>query len=272
MAKLRLAVVTDIHYGPDIGNKMGTAAPRLLDRFTAAVNKYNPDCVVDMGDRFSCRNPDTDIANLRKVKEHFNAVAAPVHHVIGNHDVRFITRADNEDITGSPATSYSRDYNGYHLTFWNPNVRIGTNDGLVLSAEDIEWLRNDLASTDKPVILFSHVPLDNDPQDYDDEVREYTNGIAGRFYYKQGQVVRQMLEECGKVILCMAGHRHTKRHRDINGIHYITQQSLTSAYSKRSAYGAFSFVEIDDAKIDIRMQGRDRKGFVLTPNPQPALN
>ncbi|MBU0800298.1 MAG: metallophosphoesterase [Alphaproteobacteria bacterium] len=270
MGKLRLAVVTDIHYGFDVGNKLGSKGPRLMDAFTRAVNKYKPDCVVDMGDRISCRNRDMDMGYLRQVKDHFNAIAAPIHHMIGNHDAKFMTREDNESITGSPGTSYSRDYNGYHLVFWNPNVNITNQQGLRLSPEEIEWLRADIAATDKPVILFSHVPLDNDPKDYEDETKEYA-GIAGRFYYGQGQDVRQMLEKSGKVMLCMAGHRHTKRHREINGIHYITQQSMTSAWKgSRRPTGTYANVEIEGDKIAIMLKGADKTRFDLTGRT-PAL-
>lgn len=270
MAKLRLAVVTDIHYGFDIGNKLGSKAPRLLDQFAKAVNRYNPDCVVDMGDRISCRNRDVDLSHMKSVKEHFNAVTAPTHHMIGNHDAKFISRADNEAITGSSGQSYSRAYNGYHLVFWNPNVNIKDPQGLMLAPEDVQWLRDDLARARGPVILFSHVPLDNDQKDYDEEKAEYS-GIAGRFYYHQGHEIRSILEESGKVVMCMAGHRHTKRHREINGIHYITQQSMTSGWNgTRKPMGTYAFVEMEGDKINIALQGRDRSKFALTARPVAA--
>ena len=270
MGKLRVAVVTDIHYGFDVGNKLGSKAPRLMDHFAKAVNKYKPDCVVDMGDRISCRNRDMDMGYLRQVKDHFNAIAAPVHHVIGNHDAKFMSRADNESITGSPGTSYAKDYNGYRLVFWNPNVTIASREGLRLTDDDLNWLRTELKNSDKPVVLFSHVPLDNDPKDYEEEVKEFS-GIAGRFYYAQGHEVRKILEESEKVILCMAGHRHTKRHREINGIHYITQQAMTSSWhgTKRPT-GAHSFLEIDNGTINVQMRGTDTKGFTLTAKPFPG--
>lgn len=271
MGKLRIAVVTDIHYGFDVGNKLGSKAPRLMESFTKAVNKYKPDCVVDMGDRISCRNRDMDMGYLRQLKDQFNTVAAPVHHIIGNHDAKFMTRADNESITGSPGTSYTHDYNGYRLVFWNPNVTIASREGLRLTEDDMNWLRDTLKKSDKPVVLFSHVPLDNDPKDYEEEVKEFT-GIAGRFYYAQGHDVRKILEESDKVILCMAGHRHTKRHREINGIHYVTQQSMSSAWhGTRRATGAHSFLEIENDTITIQMRGTDKKGFTLTAKPIPSL-
>jgi hypothetical protein len=267
MGKVKFSVITDIHYGFDVGNKLGSKAPRLMEGFIKAVNKYNPDCVVDMGDRISCRNRDTDMGYARQLKEQFNRVAAPVNHLVGNHDAKFMSREDNQDITGSPGTSYSKDYNGYHLVFWNPGVTIQRPDGLTIGDDELQWLKDDLAATDKPAIIFTHVPLDNDAPDLEEEMKTFS-GVAGRFYYKQGHEVRKVMEEAGNVIMCMAGHRHTKRHREINGIHYITQQSFTSAWNgTRRPMGTFAFVEIEGDKISIALQGRDKSRFDLTAKP-----
>lgn len=270
MGKVRFSVITDIHYGFDVGNKLGSKAPRLMESFAKAVNKFNPDCVVDMGDRVSCRNRETDMDWARKLKGQFNAIAAPVHHIIGNHDAKFMTREDNAEITGSPGTSYSHDYKGHRLVFWNPSVSIRRPDGLTIEPEDMQWLRDELANTDKPVILFSHVPLDNDPPDLEEEMKSFS-GVAGRFYYRQGSDVRKVLEDAGNVILCMAGHRHTKRHKEINGIHYITQPSFTGAWNgTRRPMGTHAQVEIENGNISVRLHGRDRTHFQLTARPMPA--
>lgn len=266
---LRFVAVTDIHYGFDVGKKLGSRGPRLMEQFTKAVNKYMPDCVVDMGDRISCRNRDTDMGYLRQVKAHFNQVAAPTHHIIGNHDAKFMSRADNESITGSPGESYSHDYRGYHMVFWNPAVNINGAEGLRLTPADLQWLRDDLRKAqDKKVILFSHVPLDNEGGDYDEEVREYPGGIPGRFYYAQGSQVRKILEDSGNVILCMAGHRHVKRHKEINGIHYVTQAAMTGAWrDTRRPSGTYAQVEIANDRIAIQWRGMDKSRLNLPVKP-----
>lgn len=259
MAKLRLAVITDIHYGPDIANKLGTKAPRLLTKFAKAVNTYSPDLVVDMGDRISARKHDDDHAFARSVKDHFNEVAAPVVSMIGNHDLYCLTRDENAAITGSPGTSHSMDKGGYHLVFWNPNVKAKTkpSQGLWVEKEELEWLRQDLTKTKKPTIIFSHVPLDNYRNDNKKDTKKW-GGIANRFFYPEGPEIREIIERSGNVILCMAGHRHTNRHRVIRGIHYVTQNSLTQTYRKkyRIPTGSFSFIDLEDRKISIKMEGK----------------
>jgi hypothetical protein len=289
MPKVRAAVITDIHYGHDHGWRLGTKAPRLMKKFVKEVNGLQPDCVIDMGDRISRRNAGEDRSWMAELKTYFNQLAAPVHHLIGNHDLRFLTRQENEEITGSPGTSYSRDINGYHFIFWNPNVNNG-DTGLKLDPEDIDWLKADLAANDKPAVLFCHVPFDNDEQDNEialTESQKATGVITNRYYYREAPDIRKMLEESGNVILAMGGHRHMNRHREINGIHYFTQQSLTNKYRKeyRVPTGTWTELELNNGQITIHLHGHAKMRFdgklndtvTMTPRfitestpPQPA--
>jgi Icc protein len=269
VGKLRLAVITDIHWGPDSGARLGSKAPKLMEAFIKAINKYKnkPDGVVDMGDRLTSRRHDDALQSLKGLKDCFNRIAAPVYHLTGNHDVRHLSRAENEAITGSPGASYSKDINGYHLIFWNPSVSLAGKDGMHIEQADMDWLRADLAAADKPAIVFSHVPLDNtghddlDPEALKDNpwITKDTPraAIEGRFFYGEGPEARKLMEESGKVILCMAGHAHRNRYQNINGIHYITQQSLTQTYQKkyRVPTHAWSMVDFEDGKITVRLKG-----------------
>lgn len=264
MAKLRAAVITDIHYGFDTKDKLGSKAPKLMKQFVKAVNKYAPDCVIDLGDRVSARDEQSDRKFMKELKKHFNKVAAPVYSVIGNHDLKHVGREGNEKIMGNPSDSYSEEIGGVHLVFWNPKVIID-DDGIDISEEDFQWLRENLASTDKKAVLFSHVPLDNLNGEETDRHTRY-------FFWTQGEKIREILEEAGNVVLCMHGHRHRNRHREINGIHYVTQQSFTNQWKEkyRVPARAYSYLEIDDDKITIKLQGKFQKTYDLDPRPIAA--
>lgn len=259
---LRFAVVTDIHYGFDRGNKKGSRAPALIDRFIKAANANRVDFAVDMGDRVTFTNPEQDRHYLIKLKEQFNKFAMPKYSVHGNHDITYLTRTENENILGLPHGSYSKDIQDHHVIFWNPNVKISGTDGLYIEPEAMDWLRETLKKTDKKCILFSHIPLDNYPADnaaaMEHDKRPYLS------YYPQGPKVREILEESGKVILCMAGHRHRNRHRDINGIHYITHQSLVQRYhDTERAHAAYSLVRIEKGRIQIEGRGLGQPSYDL---------
>jgi len=261
MAKLRAAVITDAHYGFDIKDKLGSKAPKLMEHFAKAVNKFDPDVVIDMGDRVSAKSAESDRHYMQEYRKHFNDIAARYECVVGNHDIKNLSRGENEEIMDRPATSYSKDIGGYHLVFWSPKVLID-DDGIDIHDEDFDWLRDDLAATDKKVIMFSHVPLDNLDGE---ELNPYTR----YFFWTQGEQVRQILEDAGNVVLCMAGHRHRNRHREINGINYITQQSLTSTWKKhyRVPSRTYSFLEADDDKITIDLQGKTNKTYEIPVGP-----
>ena len=277
MAKVTFAAITDIHYGPDTGAKYGSKAPGLLDVFAKAAMEYQPDFIADLGDDITAFNHDDAVKNLQSVKDVFNRMAAPMYNVVGNHNIIYLTREENAQIMGNPGTSYSRDIKGYHFVFWNPPMGT-TGSGLHMSKEEMDWLRDDLAATDKPTVVFSHVPLDNDAKD-NKSGRAASKSDNLYFFYPEGEQIRKIMEDSGKVILAMAGHRHTNRVRDINGIHYITQQSLVQAHEKhyRKPHRAWSVVELDDDKITVKLKGRAPmrlqgallKKFTLIPHTSP---
>jgi predicted phosphodiesterase len=247
---LKFALITDIHYGRDKGWKLGSQASSLMSSFVNAVNNYKPDFVAALGDHVNSHSPQTDRFHLEKLSSHFNKIAAPVYPLVGNNEIRHIHKKHYEKTLKAPHQSYYQDVKGYRFIFWNPNVNTDTKKGLFLTKGDINWLKNELEKSDKPVILFSHVPLDNTPQD-DEKALKHDYG-ANRSYYPQGPELRKILERSQKVIMCVAGHKHTNRHREINGIHYIVHQSLTQSYDGQKASGSFSFVEIKNNKINIK--------------------
>lgn len=250
---LKIAIVTDIHYGRDSGARLGSKAPRLMRKFAKAVHDYKPDIVVDMGDRINASNSAEAQDNLRKLTQHFNDMAAPVHYLLGNHDLKYLSAQDNAVITGGSLQSYSKDIKGCHLVFWNPSVDATGKEGLRLSKEDLSWLEDDLAKTSKPAIVFSHVPLD--------EHNAEDDTIVKRFYYDNAKAAQKIMERSGKVILAMGGHRHQSQYKEIGGIHYVTQQALTSMYKKhyRVASDTFSFLEVEGRSLRLLVKGKAGK-------------
>lgn len=259
---LRFAFVTDIHYGFDRGNKKGARAPALIDRFVRAANAHKVDFAVDTGDRVTYSNAAQDLSYLKKLKDQFNKLAMPKHSTDGNHDVTRLTREQNAEVLGVPVGSYSVDIQDHHVLFWSPNVKISGEDHLSVTADDLRWLRDTLANTDRKCILFNHIPLDNFPQDNAKAIEHDNRPFLS--YYPQGPEIREILEQSGKVELCMAGHRHRNRHREINNIHYITHQSLVQRYhNTERAHAAYSLVKIDKGRIQITGRGLGQPSYDL---------
>lgn len=258
MSTLRVAVVTDIHYGYDFKDKLGSKGPALMDRFVkwAGRLKHKPAFAVDMGDRINSRSQTDDRSFMQELKNHFNRLAMPVHHLLGNHDMKHLSRADNEEITGSPSSSHSLDAGDWHFVFWNPDVALGES-GITVTAADIDWLKKDLDATVKNTAVFCHVPF-YDRNEEKEKIENAGNPIASRFSFEAAPALRDIFEQSGKVRLAMGGHRHKNSHDEIGGVHYITQQSMTSEYKKERSVpsGTWSMLEFEDDRIDVTLYGK----------------
>ena len=82
--------------------------------------------------------------------------------------------------------------------------------GTIPGAE-LDWLRQDLAATSLPTVVFVHQPLD---VAFELE--------AGGPPVSNHTEVQTLLSESGRVIAVFQGHSHENRHTVVDGIHYVT--------------------------------------------------
>ena len=251
--RLRLALVTDIHHGVPVKTKRSDMAMPLLQQFVDFTNEWGPDIVVDLGDRISDKDNATDQELTADVAGAFQRVGAPRRHIVGNHDQEFMSRTEGEVLLGTSLSSESIDLKGYHLVFWQADVRYDRQLGFILSEGDIDWLARDLAAAELPSIVFSHVPLDGAL-------------MTGNYYFEANQhcaqydetsEIRRILRETGNVVLCVAGHVHWNKANTVDGIPYLSLQSLTESFTTApDPAGAWSTIEIDE-DIHWRCYGAD---------------
>lgn len=96
--KLKLALVTDIHNGRDSLTNKGAAAKTLLQEFAQFVQDEQPDLIVELGDRISDSGLAVDTENASQIAAQFKAMCVPSRHLLGNHDMAYLSREDNERI------------------------------------------------------------------------------------------------------------------------------------------------------------------------------
>ena len=226
-SQLKLAVVTDIHHGPQSKTKVGSAAIGLLNEFVDFANDWEADIVIDLGDRISDRNNESDRALTADVASIFQRIGTQRRHILGNHDLEYMTVEENEELLGVSMSSESIDAHGYHLVFWQADTHIDRDEGFHLKDDDLKWLAADLAATNLPTIVFSHVPLDG-------------GDMTGNYYfeanpelarYSETKQIREVLTAAGNVVLCVAGHVHWNDLNNVDGIPYISMQSLTESFT-----------------------------------------
>lgn len=262
---LKLAIVTDIHHGPDKMTKVGSAAVPLLQDFAAFTRDYQPHYIAELGDRISDIDAATDREQLQNIAAQFADLPAPHRHLMGNHDQVHLSIADNGEILGQGMDHYSVDISGRHLVFWQLDSRIHHPQGFLPKKADLAWLAADLAATSLPAIIFTHVPLDG-------------GSLQSNFYFENNQrfggvphqgEIQALLRQAGNVILCVAGHVHWNNVNIIGGIPHITVQSLSESFTTEgAAAGAWASIEVDH---EIRWRTHGQDAIALTV-PVRSLN
>ena len=251
---LRIAVITDIHYGPDRYSKKGDEALMLLESFIRKVNSMEVDLVVDLGDRIS----NTDVVNDRKhlavVASVFKSLTHECHHLVGNHDVVHLSIEDQEEIIGMPLQHHSLDRQGWHLAFWNTSCELHEGEGFRLEPDDLDWLAADLAATELPSVVFSHMPVD-------------TGSMVGNYYFERhfahgeqhrnASLARDLIEGSEKVIAVVSGHVHWNQLHVMDGIPHFSLQSLSETFTTHPhAAGSWALLTLGDT-IELEVFGRD---------------
>lgn len=220
----QIGICTDVHHGliPDSESR--------LSSFIDEMNRLKPDFIIQLGDFCFPKESSQSFINIWK------GFKGAAYHVIGNHDTDGgFSHQQVVDFWQMPAPYYSFDKNGFHFVVLNGNEKnpIGQLKGYprYVSKAQRQWLKQDLATTHLPVIIFCHQGLDND-----------NNGI------ENATAVKLILEEANqnagsnKVKLVLSGHHHQDYHNVINGIHYVQINSMSYFWvgdkNKSSGYDA----------------------------------
>lgn len=238
MGSVRIAVVSDIHAGPDIkkkyGCKLGTWAPVLLPQFVAAANDWKADFTVNLGDTISAKSPykaKKYKAAKDQISSDFAALNMPLGNCMGNHCERLGEKLNSPKDFPPNVPSEQHLIHGVNIVIWNPNANVWTARSNRVAEDHIKWLENALDS-DTPTLLFSHVPFEE---------------------YKRENTLNALIAEKDNVLLCVHGHKHIDRfeiRRDMPPV--LVQQSLTERMPDSPfPWGAYALIEIDDEKIRI---------------------
>ncbi len=253
---VKLVLFADLHAhdtdSPSEHKVMTTWADRLTP-FVDAANAWSPDLVINLGDLVNgtfvmgaeLGDPVRIPGILDEVVGLLSALNAPVHHVLGNHDVYSLSKEQFLAGTGQEATFYSFDVGGFHFAVLDAQYDKQEQDyahvawmvqGMIPSIQ-LEWLAEDLAGTDLPTLILIHQPLSSD-----------FSLLAGGPPVLNHLAVRAVLEASGNVVAVFQGHTHASQHTEIAGIHYMTIAPLVDdrdAPGDESAPPSWALVTLD---------------------------
>lgn len=254
---LRFGLLADSHYADrdPVNTRYYRHALEKMKEAVAIMNEENVDFLLHLGD-FKDEGPSQDPAEtlhfLKTIEKEFSKFEGPIYHCIGNHDVDSITKQqflDHTQNTGiTPNKSYfSVDKKGFHIVVLDANFHKDGRDQFYAEGADwqdpnipqsqINWLEQDLSSTDLPTLVFCHHPL------YKFLRKE--NSYHVRNYRK----IQQIMEKSQKVMAVFQGHVHAEHHELIGGIHYLTQLAMVDHAGLEN--NSFSIVEIQEGQIRI---------------------
>lgn len=227
---IRLAVVADIHHGPDACTKRGSAALGLLREFVAFANAEVVDAVIDLGDRISDVDPEADRRRAAEVAEVFAGLEAPRHHVDGNHDRDHLSAAENAAILGTTPRSVVVPLGAWDLALWraDPFIHRGPRQrGFALPEDDFLWLEAVAREATRPLLVVSHVPVSPVRQEGNYYFERHPESAA----YPEAPRVRAALARARVPVACLSGHVHWNTLAQADGIAYLTQQALTETFT-----------------------------------------
>lgn len=241
-AGLRFGLVTDVHYAD--ADAHGVDFYReSLGKLREAVERLRADGAVflaelgDFKDMAPGEREERTLGHLIAVERAFQGFGGPTYHVLGNHDVDNLSKAQVLAHIANTGIETGRSF----YAFTRGGVRFivldadFTRDGRPydhgqfdwrdtnVPPPELAWLRGELAAGTSPVIVLAHQCLDGD----------------GKLQVVNRAEVRAILEQSRRVLAVFQGHDHRGAYSRIGGIHYYTLRAMVEGSGPaNSAYAA----------------------------------
>jgi hypothetical protein len=220
--------------------KLTNQAPAELEKVVNYFNEvFHPDLVIGGGDYIESSGVKVYRAKIQlgEINDIFKRVAAPRAYVLGNHDMRVLTKEEVMDILGIAENHGIYDMGAWRVVLFDTNFNKNDDSdrgghpysiGYVSNAE-LDWLDQSLM-TDRPTIVFSH----HTP------VQTLTVDDIWRENIENADMVRAVLEKHPNVVASVSGHTPRPQSSVVNGITYFVGDTLVS----ETGLGAFATLEL----------------------------
>jgi 3',5'-cyclic AMP phosphodiesterase CpdA len=252
MKNLRIALLSDFHYGYPGDEDMEEYLEPTMESMIEEVNEFSPDLVVALGDFIQHSDRETDLERLESVGEMLDEVESPVYAIPGNHDPMTVSKQEvMEKIdVENRETYFSLEVGGRKLIFLDTIARIDDIYGAgLLGSEQREWLEEEL-ETDEEVLVFSHHLLHHRSLEgnwYFDDKPELAAAIDKKdFQNIAGENLRAVF----------SAHIHEAGVEEFNGVPHFTTSGMDKYNPPESFRENHAFVEVNDEKVELKTQGK----------------
>lgn len=191
-----------------------------MNVFIDSMNIAKPDFIIELGD---FGTPAPEYAGLFDI---WNSYSGEKYHVIGNHEMDGgYSREEAVQYRKMENSYYSFDKNQFHFIVLDGNDPKHENDKgykQYVGDEQLDWLKEELINSKYPIVIFSHQGLTT-----------YQGGEDDSYGIENNGTIRALLESHNKmnpkakVIACFNGHTHFDYAEEVNGIWYITINSMS---------------------------------------------
>lgn len=308
MRKVKFGIFADMHV--DIMHD----TKERLEIFLDTCRKEDVDFVIQLGDfcypddnrKVVCKPEHMPVniayaitvptyADKPAIMNMYNNFEKPSYHVLGNHDCDMCSKAEQlKFMNAKNGSYYSFDQGGFHFVVLDTNY-IKTADGEFfayenanyfeagfrddwvrenVSPDQLEWLKEDLAKTTNPTIVFSHA--------------SFAQRVTPVTKVKNCKDVLEIFKNApGGVVACFNGHHHLDAVTKEDGIWMVQMNSMDCCwvdvdFIQENLYGpeidakypnikytmpykdpVFAIVTMDNKGIDIK--GRKSEFVGKTP-------
>ncbi len=262
---ITVAFVTDLHFGPEARwngklRKLSHHAAALAGAFVARMNEtVSPDLIVNLGDDIEDESIDVDRARYTECQTILRGAKAELVNVAGNHDTVNLTPTDLLTIWGRDgALHYGFDRGGIHFVVLHTKERHEVD--VSVGQEQLDWLAAELRDHPGPtVILMHHSAAAPD--------------LRGKFWFegrphvalvRERRALRKILFEHQNVLAVFDGHLHWNHVDVINGLPFVTIQSLIENLDEDAPgrpAAAHAVVRLDDKRVVVEIEGAERARY-----------
>ncbi len=224
---MKFLVVTDLHYSDKPLGDNGRYHEMSLPKLREALEKYSDGCefVVCLGDIADAADGYKPQAQgLKELGEVWRAFDIPFYSMIGNHD----TAMDKQEfcrLAGMPHRYYSVETDEYLCLMLDTNMN-SPNEPYpdkeikwaycYIDGEQLDWAKEKIAGSEKPVVIFTHALLDFDVDE----------GERNDHVLVNASEVKNALLSSGKVEAVFSGHYHDGLNMKLGSVPYVVFTSM----------------------------------------------
>lgn len=248
---MKFLVATDLHYTDKPMSENGRCHEMSLQKLKEALENYSGDCefAVCLGDMVdSYDGYKLQPQGLKELSEVWRAFDIPFYAMIGNHD----TAMDKHEfcsLAGMPHRYYSVETHEYLCLMLDTNMNSPDEPYpsqeikwayCYIDNKQLDWAKERIEQSDKPVIIFTHALLDFDVDE----------GERNDHVLVNSDEVKKALLSSGKIAAVFSGHYHDGLNMKFGNIPYVVFNSMCNGPSNN-----FAVAEVKGGKVTVEGYG-----------------